>query len=250
MNALTAMITGATSGIGLAFTKKYAKEGYDLILVARDEARLEREKKAIQAWKPDCRVQLYALDLSESGAALELMERIRQDGFAVDVLINNAGFGLVGQEVDLDSEKERRMLTLLVETPTMLCKECLKDMYDWGAGQILNVASTGAFQPGPYIAAYFAAKSYVYQYSRAIHLEAKKRGVQVSVVCPGTTRTKFFEKAGQKTPIWAMNPEKVADIAFEEMILGKDVIVPGLMNQLLRFVPSGIKARGVALLKK
>ena len=168
----------------------------------------------------------------------------------VDVLINNAGFGMVGAAHTLDMEKEEQMLQLLVVTPTQLCKCCLRDMYKRGSGKILNVASVGAFQPGPYTASYYASKSYLYQYSQAIRLEAKKQGVQVCTLCPGSTRTHFFEKTGAKTPIWAMSPERVAKEAWEGLNADKAVVVPGMINRLLRLVPAQIKAYGVALLKK
>ncbi len=249
MKHKTVLITGATSGIGLAFTKKCAQEGYRLILVASDEERLYQEKEALLAWKPKLPVAVYAEDLSKSGAAERLYHRVVRDGYAVDLLINNAGFGMVGPAQTLDMEREQAMLQLLVVTPTELCKKYLAEMYDRGQGMILNVASTGAFQPGPYTASYYAAKSYLYEYSRAIHLEAYRKGVRVCVLCPGTTRTAFFRKTGKRTPVWAMSPDKVVDAAWCGMEQGKTVIIPGIVNQLLRYLPSGLKAKGVAWLK-
>ena len=245
----TVLITGATSGIGLAFTKKYAREGYRLLLVSSNEGKLQRERNALLAWKPQLQVYIYAEDLSQAGAAKRLHERIAGDGLSVDVLINNAGFGLVGPAHELDVKREQEMLQLFIVTPTELCKHYLADMYAYGTGTILNVASTGAFQPGPYNASYFAAKSYLYQYSRAIRLEAKSKGVQVCVLCPGTTRTSFFHKTGKRTPIWAMLPDKVVEAAWHGMKRQQAVIVPGIMNQILRYLPSGLKARCVAVLK-
>lgn len=245
----TVLITGATSGIGLAFTRKCAVEGYHLILVSSQEERLQREKEALLAWKPQLQVDIYAEDLSKSGAAQRLYRRISSDGYQVDLLINNAGFGMVGPAHTLDSAREEAMLQLLIVTPTELCKCCLADMYARGSGKILNVASTGAFQPGPYTASYFAAKSYLYEYSRAISLEARHKGIQVSVLCPGTTRTAFFRKTGKKTPLWAMSPKRVVQTAWEGMERGQSVIIPGIGNQILRYLPSALKARGIALLK-
>lgn len=250
METKTALITGSTCGIGLAFTKLLAKEGYKLLLVSSNQSRLEREKNAIQRWKPKLSVHIYCEDLAERGAAGRLYERVKADGHKVDLLINNAGFGMIGPAQSLDMEREQKMLQLLVVTPTELCKCYLAQMYRLGRGKILNVASTGAFQPGPYTASYFAAKSYLYQYSQAIRLEAKKLGIQVSTLCPGTTRTKFFEITGKRTPIWAMSPNRVAEEAWKGLEKGQAVIVPGLMNRILRFIPAGIKAQGVALLKR
>lgn len=246
----TVLITGATGGIGLAFTKLMAGKGYRLLLVSSNEKRLLHLRELLLRVKPELSVEVYAEDLAEQGAAKRLYERVCKDGWHIDVLINNAGFGMVGAAHTLDMEKEERMLQLLVVTPTQLCKYCLRDMYARGAGKILNVASVGAFQPGPYTASYYASKSYLYQYSQAIRLEAKKHGVQVCTLCPGTTRTNFFEKTGSKTPIWAMAPERVAKEAWDGMLAGKAVVVPGRINRLLRLVPAQLKAYGVALLKK
>lgn len=250
MKQKTVLITGATSGIGLAFTKRCAKEGYHLILTASGEARLQREREALLRWKPELSVDIYAEDLAKPGAAERLYNRIAGDGHKVSLLINNAGFGLVGPAHSLDCDREREMLQLLVVTPTELCKYYLSEMYRSGGGTILNVASTGAFQPGPYNASYYAAKSYLCQYSRAIRVEAKQFGVKVCTLCPGTTRTPFFRKTGKKTPIWAMSPERVVDLAWKGCKENREVIVPGIVNQLLCILPAGWKAKGIALLKK
>lgn len=249
-NRKTALITGATSGIGLAFTKLLAKEGYNLILVASGRDQLLLEQKALQQWKPHLQVMVFCQDLCEEDAAEKVYEWVHQQQYHVDLLINNAGFGLVGPSQEIDASQEKRMLRILTETPTMLCKYFLRDMYKEKAGCVLNVASTGAFQPGPYTASYYAAKSYLYQYSQAVRLEARKNRVQVITLCPGTTRTKFFAKTGKKTPIWAMTPEKVVEVAWKGIQKDKAVVVPGVVNQLLRLVPANLKAYGVAFMKK
>lgn len=250
MKKREALITGSTSGIGLALTKKLAQEGYDLILVSSDPGRLEREKKAIQKWMPDCQVSVYAKDLAQSGAAEALYKTVRQEGHRIHLLVNNAGFGMVGSAEKMDFAREREMLQLLMITPVELCKLCLQEMYERGDGMILNVSSTGAFQPGPYTASYYAAKSFLYQYSRGIRHEANQHGVKVCTLCPGTTKTRFFRKEGKNTPVWAMSPVAVAEAAWNGITKNREVIVPGKINQILRFIPVGIKVRGVALLKK
>lgn len=250
MNRKTVLITGASSGIGLAFTRKCAEEGYHLILTASQAERLQREKDALLRWKPELEVDIYAEDLAQPGSAERLYQRMTEDGHQIDLLVNNAGFGMTGAAHTLDMEREREMLQLLVVTPTELCKLFLPEMYARKAGIILNVASVGAFQPGPYTASYYAAKSYIYQYSRAIRLEAAKQGVQVNTLCPGTTKTRFFRKEGKHTPFWAMSPKRVVEIAWQGLERNDAVIVPGRLNQLMRFLPSAWKARGVALLKK
>lgn len=250
MDKKTVLITGASSGIGLAFTKKCAEEGYSLLLAASDEMRLQRERDALLRWRPGLAVDIYSEDLSQAGSAERLYRRVTEDGHQVNLLINNAGFGMAGAAHNLAMKREQEMLYLLVVTPTELCKLFLADMYQTGEGKILNVSSVGAFQPGPYTASYFAAKAYLYQYSRAIRLEAAKYGVQVNTLCPGTTRTRFFRKEGKRTPVWAMSPERVVNAAWRGMQRNQSVIVPGLMNQCMRILPSGLKAYGVALLKK
>lgn len=250
INGKTVLITGASSGIGLAFTRKCAEQGYHLILTASQEERLQRERDALLRWKPKLSVDIYAEDLAQPGSAERLYQRITEGGHKIDLLVNNAGFGMTGAAHTLGMEREREMLQLLVVTPTELCKLFLSEMYEKRTGIILNVASVGAFQPGPYTASYYAAKSYLYQYSRAIRLEAAKYGVQVNTLCPGTTKTRFFWKEGKHTPIWAMSPKRVVEIAWQGLEHNNAVIVPGLMNQLIRLFPSGWKARGVALLKR
>ena len=243
-----ALITGATGGIGYAFAECFAKEGYGLMLVASDRGRLVAAKdRLLQKYKVPIRV--YEQDLSSPKAAEELYKKI-QDGQQITFLINNAGFGLLGATDKIDMEKEEQMLTLNMITPVKLTKLFGQDMLKRKRGYILNVASTGAFQPGPYNSTYYASKAFLYNYSRAVRCEWKKRGVSVSTLCPGTTRTRFFERAGTKTPVFAMTPERVAAYAYRKLRKRKDVIVPGCLNQLLRFVPVSIKLAGVAVMKE
>lgn len=245
----TVLITGATSGIGLALAKKFAQEKYNLVLLATNSKRLEKVKKALEMKYERCRVITVCQDLGVSGAAQAVYQNIKKQEIVVDVLVNNAGFGLVGETVTNDIKKEEAMLRVNICALTQLCSLFLRDMYQMKQGKILNVASVGAFQPGPYTAAYYASKAYVASYSRGIRYEAARHGVQVCTLYPGTTRTKFFDKAGTKTPFYAMKPEKVAESAYKGLINDKEMIVPGVMNQLLRLIPAKIKIMGVAWLK-
>ena len=244
------LITGGTSGIGLAMAKKFAKEGFSLVLVASNEQRLAKTKALLE--KRDCttHVELICQDLSINDAAKQVYEKVCEKGILIDILVNNAGFGLVGEAVANDMEKEEAMLRINMQTMTQLCTLFLKDMYKRKYGKILNVASVGAFMPGPYTAAYYATKAYVASYSRAIRYEAAKYGVQVCTLYPGTTRTRFFDRVGSKTPVWAMSPDKVAQCAYDGLMRNKEMIIPGVMNRLLRLVPTKIKLLGVAVLKK
>lgn len=245
------LVTGGSSGIGLALAKKFAGEGHRVVIVGQHEDRLKKAEEAIGG-----EVRSVCLDLSDPDSAEALYEKIStlsfSDGRApeIGILVNNAGFGTIGPADEISLEKDEAQLNVNILTLTKLCKLFLRDFYQNGSGKILNVASTGAFQPGPYTGSYYASKAYVLSYTQALREEAKKHGVQVCALCPGTTKTAFFEKAGQKTPLWAMPPEKVAEIAYKGLMSNRGVIVPGAMNQALRLVPAPVKTFFVGLMKK
>lgn len=244
-----ALVTGAAGGIGFELARCAAGDGYSLIIVGSNEDRLKTAQKSLESEFP---VNVVALvqDLSVPGSAEALYGEVEKRGLDVVCLINNAGFGTIGPAETIPLDKDERMLTLNVITPTELCKLFLPQMYQKHSGKILNIASTGAFNPGPYTGSYFASKSYVLSYTKALRYEAKSRGVQVSALCPGTTRTRFFEKEGMDTPVWAMSPESVARAGWRGLRAGCGVIVPGMMNKLIRLVPSGIKTFFTAQMKK
>lgn len=250
-----ALITGGTSGIGFAMAGEFLDRGYGVILASSSRKNLAIAKRKLEVKKSKLvKNTRYIItieqDLSETDGAERLYHKAKVLGVDIEILVNNAGFGLVGGTESIKIKDDKKMLQLLVTTPVCLCKLFLRDMYENGRGKILNVASTGAFQPGPYTSTYFASKSFLYSYSRAIRQEAAARGVIVSTLCPGTTRTKFFEKAGQKTPIWAMSAEKTAKIAVDGLMRNRGIIVPGVINNILRIVPSGVKMYFVEMLKK
>lgn len=250
-----ALITGGTSGIGFAMAGEFLERGYGVILASSSRKNLAIAKRKLEVKKSKLvKSTRYIItieqDLSEPDGAERLYHKAKALGVDIEILVNNAGFGLVGGTESIKIKDDKKMLQLLVTAPVCLCKLFLRDMYENGRGKILNVASTGAFQPGPYTSTYFAGKSFVYSYSRAIRQEAAARGVVVSTLCPGTTRTKFFEKEGQKTPIWAMSAEKTAKIAVDGLMRNRGVIVPGVINNILRIVPSGVKMYFVGIMKK
>ena len=244
-----ALVTGAAGGIGFELARCAAGDGYSLIIVGSNEDRLKTAQKSLESEFP---VNVVALvqDLSVPGSAEALYGEVEKRGLDVVCLVNNAGFGTIGPAETIPLDKDERMLTLNVITPTELCKLFLPQMYQKHSGKILNIASTGAFNPGPYTGSYFASKSYVLSYTKALRYEAKSRGVQVSALCPGTTRTRFFEKEGMDTPVWAMSPESVARAGWRGLRAGCGVIVPGMMNKLIRLVPSGIKTFFTAQMEK
>lgn len=243
------LITGGSSGIGYALAEKFAKEHYNIVIAASNEERLKEAKEKLQKKYP-VSVYTYQQDLAKLGGARELYHKIKQDGIEIDILVNNAGYGQIGATEEVDFQKDQGLMILNMISLTELCKLFLQDMYQRKKGKILNIASTGAFQPGPYTATYYASKSYVLSYSRAIRQEAKKKGVQVCTLCPGTTDTEFFHKTGRETPKGAMSPERTAEYAYRKLMKNKEVAVPGILNQFLRILPVKIKIFFVALIKK
>ncbi len=249
-NRKTVLVTGATSGIGLALSREFAGKGYRLVLSASGEDRLRKVAARLEREFPTSVIGAICQDLAEDGGGIGLYGQVRARNIAVDVLVNNAGFGLVGEEISLPLARERKMIGVNISAVTELTHLFLRDMCQRGGGKILNVASVGAFQPGPYTAAYYATKAYVVNYTRALRVEAKKYGVQACALCPGTTRTAFFEKAGSRVPIWAMSASKVARIAFRGLERNREVIVPGVVNRLLQCLPQRVKLWGIAMLKR
>ena len=244
-----ALITGATSGIGFELSVLYAQNGYGLVLVSSSKEHLENTENRLNE-QYSVPILIYEQDLTKQGAALELYNKIKQKKLDVTVLINNAGFGLVGATDEINRSIDEQMMMLNMINLVSLSKLIILDMYRNKKGKILNVSSTGAFQPGPYTSTYFASKAFVLSYSRAIRYEAKARGVQICILCPGATKTGFFRREGTATPNKAMLPEQVARIAFRGLMKNKEIIIPGLKNRLLQLFPLKIKMLSVARMKK
>jgi len=242
------LITGGTSGIGLELAKCFAHDNYGIVIASSNRERLELIKNKLESEFVNP-VHIYKQDLSKIGAASELYNRMTADGIHINILVNNAGYGLVNPTEKIDLEADRNMMVLNVINLVELCKLFISDMYKQGDGKILNISSTGAFQPGPYTSTYFASKSFVLSYSRAIRYEAKKRGVQVCVLCPGATKTNFFTKEGVNTPTNAMSPEKVAAYAYKRLQHNKEISIPGFMNKIMQLFPINIKMSFVAKMK-
>ncbi|MDX8289758.1 SDR family oxidoreductase [Metabacillus indicus] len=237
----TVLITGASDGIGKELAYKYAQDGYRLVLAARSEGKLQ---KLAEELKP-APVIVKRKDLSDMNQVRELYEELKAESVCVDVLVNNAGFGLYGEFVRTSAEEELNMIDLNIKSITLLAKLFAPDMAERGSGHILNVASTAAFQPGPLMAVYYATKAYVLSFSEAIENELKGTGVSVSVLCPGPTKTGFSDRAnlGQSKLFKSgvMDVKEVADAAYKGLHKKKTVIIPGLKNKMLaaavRFMP-------------
>lgn len=245
-----ALVTGASSGLGVDFAERLAAEGCNLVLVARREDRLNEVAAGLKA-RHDTTVEVVAMDLGTPNAAADLHEEVTEArGIQIDVLVNNAGFGLYGSAVDLPWEKERAMLELDILTLVDLSKRFARDMRSRGFGRILQVASIGAYQPTPTYASYSAAKAFVLSYGEALDYELRGTGVTCTVVSPGVTATEFLAVSGQKPTLYQrlfmMQSEDVARIGIKAMLRGRRSIIPGVLNTLvawsMRFVPRSLQA--------
>jgi short-subunit dehydrogenase len=244
----TALITGASSGIGAELAKLCAAGGYDLVLVAR---RVEpMQALAASVARDHCTgVRVLAADLADPAAPEVILERLGQT--PIDILINNAGFGLQGPYAETDWAAEARMIQVNVVALAHLTKLLLPAMLARRAGRILNVASTAAFVPGPLMAVYYSTKAFVVSLSLAIAAETEGTGVTVTALCPGPTTTGFFEAAGmQSSKLFrgpAMDAASVARIGYRAMMASKPEVIAGMRNRLMifgtRFAPRTMLAK-------
>ncbi len=227
---MKALITGASSGIGLEMARYLASKKFELILVARDKNQLERVQESLAT-----KVTIIVADLSNEQKVKELYVLTKNE--KIDILINNAGFGDCGYFTDTDINKELEMINTNIKAVHLFTKFFLKDMEKNDSGYILNVASSAAFQPGPLMATYYATKSYVYQLSEAIYYEQKKKksNVHISVLCPGPVDTNFNKVAGVKFSVKPLKSEYVAQYAIDKMFKGKLLIIPGFSMKCAKF---------------
>ncbi|MEO7241057.1 MAG: SDR family oxidoreductase [Sphingomicrobium sp.] len=247
----TALITGASAGLGVEFARILSARGYRLVLAARRKDRLD----ALVAELGNARA--VAIDLGETGAVATLMADIAAAGEDIDLLVNNAGFGLAGWFAELDAARQRAMIDLNIGTLTDLCRAVAPQMIARKAGAILNVASTGAFQPGPKFAVYFATKAYVLSLSEALHEELKPHGIKVSALCPGPTRTEFGAVAGVggngAFDRFAMDAADVVRIGLNGLDRNHAVVVTGALNKIgaasVRFLPRTLVRKIAAAIK-
>lgn len=235
----TALVTGASSGIGYELSKVFAANDHNLILVARSQSQLTKAAERLSA-EYGIRVLVIAKDLSRQKAAQELYDDITSQGLLVDVLVNNAGFGINGNFIETSTVEQTQLIQLNIASVTMLCRLFGYPMAERGHGSILNVASTAAFQSGPFLSTYYASKSYVLSLSEALSAEMNVNGVTVTALCPGPTQTKFFEQANMNNSLLKKSPHMMsaADVAmagYQGLCKGKLIVIPGLINQVLAF---------------
>lgn len=241
----TALITGASSGIGLELAKIHASKGDNLVLVARNKNKLDEIKVDLEK---KYKVNVYTIekDLSASNASQELYNETSNQSIRIDYLINNAGFGDFGMFTETDWNKELQMINLNITALTHLTKLYVSEMVMRKSGKIMNVASTAAFQSGPTMAVYYATKAYVLSFSEALANEVGDKGVTITTLCPGPTESGFQAAAameesalvkGKKLP----TSKEVAEFAYASMIKGKTIAIHGLMNAIMansvRFLP-------------
>jgi short-subunit dehydrogenase len=241
----TALITGASNGIGLELARVHASKGGDLVLVARNKSKLEELKTDLEK---QFNVSVYTIgkDLSMTNAAQEIYDETNKQNIQVDYLINNAGFGDFGMFVETDWNKELQMINLNITTLTHFTKLYLQDMVKQRSGKIMNVASTAAFQSGPTMAVYCATKAYVLSFTEAVSNEVSDKGITITALCPGATETGFqaaggMEESGLFKGKKLPTAKDVAEYGYSSMIKGKTVAIHGIMNYIMsnsiRFIP-------------
>ena len=220
------LITGASSGLGADFAKELSKEGYDLILVARSKEKLEKIAKELKS-----NIEIEAMDLSVKENVYKLYSKYKGK---VDLLINNAGFGAFGKFVDSDLDNELNMIDLNIVTYHVLTKLFLQDFVKKDKGQILNVASSAAFEPGPLMSTYYATKSYIYNLSMGIYEELRrdKSNVKINILCPGPVDTGFNERAHVKFRVKSLQSKDVVKYTLKCMKKNKLIIIPGFTIKL------------------
>lgn len=240
----TALITGASGGIGYELAKLFARDHYNLVLIARSSDKLNQVATELQG-QYGVTVKTIALDLAESAAPKFLFDQLQREEVVVDVLVNNAGFGGFGEFASMPEEEILGQIHLNITALTYLTRLFLPPMLSRRRGKIMNVASTAAFQPGPLMAVYYATKAYVLHFSEAIANELQGTGVTVTCLCPGPTATEFQKRANiagiRLTKYGSMDARTVAEDGYRALMAGKPTVISGFRNWLLaqsvRFAP-------------
>lgn len=236
MEQQTVLITGASSGIGLALAQLFAAQGYGLVLVARRQDVLEALSDELRL-KYQVEARVLVADLCDPQTPRQIVQTLTDQGVVVDVLVNNAGFGLLGPHVKLDEQRQLDMLQVNITALVHLTRLLLPAMLERNRGGVLNVASTAAFQAGPGMAVYYATKAFVLSYTEALHEEHKLSRLHISCLCPGPTATDFVEVAGMQGlgmfKFGAQSASDVAQTGLRGFEAGRAVVVSGLKNKLL-----------------
>jgi uncharacterized protein len=256
-NRKIALITGASSGIGKALTENFAQDGYDVILAARSVSKMESQAADLKD-RYNITATAIAADLESSEGAANLYREIKNRGFTLSALANNAGYGTFGEFKDSTLQSELAMMQINMTTIVVLTKLFMPDLLATN-GKIINTASTAAFQPGPYMAVYYATKAFVLSFSEAIAAELEGTGVTVTALCPGPTASGFQDKADMHASALVKNKSlpsaaEVAALGYRAMQRGQRVYVPGVMNwlmvQSLRITPRSLVTKIVKAMSK
>jgi short-subunit dehydrogenase len=251
MNSETVLITGATSGIGLALAHEFAKNGHSLVLTARIEPEL-RKIAAELTTKHDVQVGIIPADLEDIESPRRIFEAVQRDGVQIDILVNNAGLGYRGRFWETPVEKQMSIVRVNIEAVLQLTHLFLPSMISRNQGRLLTTASIAGFEPGPLLAVYHASKAFVLSFTEALATELASTGITATALCPGPTDTDFFPKAGmteknafQKAKV--MTPQDVAAIGYRAFMKGDRTVVAGGANKALvfarRFLTEGGQAR-------
>ena len=244
----TVLITGASSGIGYELAKIYAKNGHNLVVVARNKDKLEILKKEIfEEISKNIKITVIENDLSLENAAERLYNQVKSEKLKINVLVNNAGVGIYGKFSEFDEETMKRndaMINLNIKAVVELTRLFLNDMLKDGNGGILNVSSIAAFMPGPLMSTYYASKAFVQSFTEAVREEVKNdvrgKNIRISALCPGPTDTGFekssnLEESSLFERLKVMTAKKVAEIGYKDFQKGKAVIIPGIFNRIAVF---------------
>ena len=246
----TALITGASGGIGLEIAKLFAIDGINLILAARNAEKLNEIKQKFER-DFQIKVSVISIDLSTTGAFQQIIDYIDQENVVVDFLVNNAGYGLQDAFLNGSTDNYISMINLNINTLTSLTRTIGERMVKVGKGNILNIASIAGFQPDPYFAVYGATKAYVISFSEAIHKEFENTGVSVTVLSPGLTQTGFIERAGMENSrllqAGAMPADLVAKAGYTGMMKAKRHVIPGTGNKIMAILTRAIPTSGFKL---
>ncbi len=236
MGAGRTLITGASTGIGAALCDVFAEHKHDLVLVARNREKLLGKAADIEK-QFGVKTAVFTEDLAQPHGAAKLYEKVHAAGLTIDHLVNNAGVGLYGKFAKTELDAELRMIQLNVTSLVELTKYFLPGIIAAGKGRILNVASTAAFVPGPWMSVYYASKAFVLSFSNAINYELRPLGITVTTLCPGPTESEFKARAGSQRSrlfeAFVMDAPTVARAGYDGMMQGKEVVVPGLRNKMV-----------------
>ncbi len=230
------LITGGTSGIGLELAKLFAKDGYHMVIVARDQQELENTQRLLRA-TGDVDVVTISKDLFEPNAAFELYDEVKAKGISIGILVNNAGQGVYGPFKDTDIQRELNIIQLNIASLVVLTKLYVQDMLRTGGGRVLNLSSIASKVPGPYQSVYHGTKAFVQSFTEAVNNEVKDLNVTLTALLPGATDTDFFNKADMQQAKIVQegklaDPAKVAEDGYKALMEGDDMIVSGFKNKL------------------